>query len=102
MTTRKVVTVPADGVTEEIRGAAGFEILVELNPDNTPSGVPVLHIDSPGGPSLPALNQAHYRPPQQFQRLYVTGTAGSAGGTLYLLIVTDRNFQFRLSSTVEA
>lgn len=99
MTVRKTITVPAAGSTESFL-VAGSQVVVEKTPDNTPAGVPILRLDTPNGNGLPAFNQARYTLDGGFQRIYVEGTAASAGGTLYLLVITDERLQFRISGAV--
>lgn len=99
MTVRKQVELTGSG--RHFVEVAGSEVLVEQTPDNTPQGVPVIELDTPGNPQFPAYNQSRYRPPRPFQRLYVDDQGGTTG-TLYLTIITDERLQFRISSAVSS
>lgn len=98
MTTRQQIELTGSG--RHTVNVGGSEILVEKTPDNTPDGVPVIELETPGNPQLPAYNQARYRPPQPFERFYVEDKGGTAG-TLYVTVINDRRLQMRISSAVE-
>lgn len=101
MITRKQITVPADGVQEMVE-VAGAQLIVESSPDNTPDGVPLLRMDTPGSTAFPAFSQSHYRLPEGFKRFYVEGQGGTAGTLYVLIIASTRELQFRISSSVTA
>jgi hypothetical protein len=80
-TTRLTITVPADGVTEEHR-QSGYGLFVESAPDDSKAGVPLIGFDSPKSDRIPAYSKTQIQ--FRFSRLFVTGTALSAGGILYI------------------
>lgn len=100
MITRKSLTVPAAGAQELVE-IAGAQLVVEKTPDNTPAGVPLIRIDSPGASPFPAFNQTHYRLPEGFHRFYVEGQGGTAGTIHLLIIAAGKSLQFRISTAVE-
>lgn len=83
---REVVTVPAAGTFKPISRSARIVVVESMPAYAGPDARPGLYFDSKSGERQPLYNQWTYSSIDGFGKLWLEGTAESAGDQIYLLL----------------